>query len=141
MRCMAAILLALLALRLDAAVAVVNEKLPAGDLTTARVRDMLLGRVTTWSSGNAVVIVLCTTDSGERGVMEVSARSVSLLQRGWKRLVFSGTGAMPLVADTPQAACEIVQRTPGAILVLAEPPGVQGAVQVVSLDSVSKTTR
>ena len=141
MRCVVAILLASLALRLDAAVAVVNEKFPVGDLTTARVRDMLLGRVTTWPSGNAVVIVLCTTDSGERGVMEVCARSASLLQRGWKRLVFSGTGAMPLVADTAQAAFEIVQRTPGAILVLAESPSMQGPVQVVPLDSMSKITR
>ncbi|MBA3700964.1 MAG: hypothetical protein H0W78_19110 [Planctomycetes bacterium] len=128
------ILLLMLGLRLEAVVAVVNEQVKAGDLTVERVRDMLLGRVTTWPSGHAVVIVLCTAESGEQAVNRICSRSVSLLQRGWKRLVFSGTGAMPLVADTQSAAVELVARTPGAITVLSEPPS-PSAAQVIPLTS------
>ncbi len=120
MRLLLAILLLVCALRLEAVVAVVNDQEATGDLTTERVRDMLLGRVTTWSSGQAVVIVLCTDDAGEQAVTSISGRTVGLLQRGWKRLVFSGTGAMPLVASSIPAALELVGRHPGAIMVLLE---------------------
>lgn len=136
-----AILLVLLAVRLEAAVVVTNEKVGAGELTGARVRDMLLGRITTWPSGDAVVIVLSTSDAGERGVMEVCSRSVGLLQRGWKRLVFSGTGAMPLVTDTQQAALDLVARTPGAIMVLAEAPGDTPGVRIVPLGTPAGAVR
>jgi hypothetical protein len=132
MRTLAVMVLLVIALRLEAVVAVINERVMPGELTTERVRDMLLGRVTTWPSGNAVVIVLCTSDPGDRAVAQICSRSVSLLQRGWKRLVFSGTGAMPLVIDTPQAAMDLVGRTPGAILVLIEAPPA-GAYRVIEL--------
>ena len=116
----------------------VNGQVASGGLTTARVRDLLLGRVNTWPSGEAVVIVLCTDPFGEQAVDRICSRSVGLLQRGWKRLVFSGTGAMPLVTDTWQAAVALVERTPGAITVLAEVPSqvaIQGAAHVVPLES------
>lgn len=127
-----AILLLMLGLRLEAAVAVVNAQVQVGDLTVERVRDMLLGRIATWQSGQAVVIVLCTAEPGEQAVSRICARSVGLLQRGWKRLVFSGTGAMPLVADTQSAAMELVARTPGAITVLSGSPSA-GDAQVITL--------
>lgn len=141
MRGVLTILLVLLAVRLEAAVVVIHETISAGELSSARVRDMLLGRVTTWPSGDAVVIVLCTSNAGERGVMEICSRSVGLLQRGWKRLVFSGTGAMPLAMDTQQAALALVARTPGAIMVLAEPPTEVSGLQVVPLQSAPSIVR
>lgn len=120
MRWAAIIILVLATLRLNAAVVVVNDALPVSHLSVDRVRDLLLGRLTTWESGQPVTIVLCTDNAGEAAVLEISGRSVSLLQRGWKRLVFSGTGAMPLVVTTRQAAFEAVARYPGAIAVLTQ---------------------
>lgn len=132
MRGLVTIVLLLMALQLEAVVAVINERVMPGELTSERVRDMLLGRITTWPSGNAVVIVLCTSDPGDRAVTQICSRSVNLLQRGWKRLVFSGTGAMPLVIDTQQAALDVVGRTPGAIVVLMEAQSV-GNYRVIEL--------
>ena len=117
MRCILSILLLVLLTRLDAAVAVVHDGLPIQLMSKDRVRDLLLGRISTWETGVPVVIVLCT-DPNERAVEELSGRNVALLQRGWKRLVFSGTGAMPLVATTRQSALDLVAKHPGAIAVL-----------------------
>jgi ABC-type phosphate transport system substrate-binding protein len=141
MRHLAIILLLSVWLRLDGAVAVVDPGVAPGALTKERVRDLLLGRVTTWSNGEALVIVLCASETGDRAVMSVCARSVSVLQRGWKRLVFSGTGAMPMMVETPQAAVELVRRTPGAITLLGENVDEAQGLIVIDLDPVGDGTR
>jgi hypothetical protein len=105
---------------LNAAVVVVNREVTDTNISEERVRDFLLGRSTSWSSGDPVVIILCTDKSGELAVSEVTGRSVSLLQRAWKRLVFSGTGAMPLQADSVAAALIMVAKHPGAMVILSE---------------------
>jgi hypothetical protein len=136
MRWLAVILLVVSALRLEAVVVVVNEALPVQNLSVDRVRDMLLGRITTWDSGQSVTIVLCTDDAGEAAVAEISGRSVGLLQRGWKRLVFSGTGAMPLVVASRQAAFEAVVRYSGAIAVLMQADSGSGC-RVITVGSAA----
>ena len=105
---------------LNAAVVVVNREIGDIAISEERVRDFLLGRSTSWSSGDPVIIVLCTDKSGEQAVSEVTGRSVSLLLRAWKRLVFSGTGAMPLQADSVAAALSLVAKHPGAMVILSE---------------------
>lgn len=107
---------------LHAAVAVVNIDVADTKITDDRVRDFLLGRSTSWLSGDPVILVLCTDSAGERAVADLTGRSVSLLLRGWKRLVFSGTGAMPLQADSVSAALSLVAKHPGAITILNEAP-------------------
>jgi hypothetical protein len=138
MRWLAAILLLFSALRVDAAMAVVNESSPNEVLSVDRVRDLLLGRVTIWESGQPVTIVLCTDEVGDAAVMEICGRSVGLLQRGWKRLVFSGTGVMPMMVTTRQAALEAVARFPGAIAVLMQAEAAPGC-RVISLGNAEKT--
>ena len=105
---------------LNAAVVVVNREVTDTSISEEQVRDFLLGRSTSWSSGEAVIIILCTDKSGEQAVSKVTGRSVSLLQRAWKRLVFSGTGAMPLQADSVAAALIMVAKHPGAMVILSE---------------------
>jgi hypothetical protein len=107
---------------LNAAVVVVNPDVADATITEERVRDLLLGRSVSWSSGNPVVLVLCSEKSGEDAMLEITGRSVNMLQRGWKRLVFSGTGAMPLQADSVAAALIMVAKHPGAMVVLSEAP-------------------
>lgn len=125
MRWLIAIVLVVVVARLDAAVAVINGGLSVTQISVDRARDLLLGRITSWETGEPVVIVLCT-DQNERAVEEISGRNVGVLQRGWKRLVFSGTGAMPLLAPTRQVALELVAKHPGAIAVLVMSDEVPG---------------
>ena len=93
-------------------------------LSVSRLRDMLLGRVTTWKDGTAVVIVLVEDSATDLRVQELIGRDRDHLLRGWKRLVFSGSGAMPLLTSSPRDALEMVAKHPGAIALLADvPPG------------------
>jgi hypothetical protein len=110
---------------LNAAVVVVNPGVTDATITEERVRDFLLGRSTSWGSGDPVVIILCTEKTGETAVLDVTGRSVNMLQRGWKRLVFSGTGAMPLQADSTAVALNMVAKHPGAMVVLNEAPNAE----------------
>lgn len=107
---------------INAAVVVVNFDVADTKITEERVRDVLLGRSTSWNSGDPIIIVLCTAAAGEQAVVDLTGRSVSLLQRGWKRLVFSGTGAMPLQADSVSVALNLVAKHPGAMVILNEVP-------------------
>jgi hypothetical protein len=115
-------LLVMTTVALHAAVAVVNMDVADTKITKERVRDFLLGRSTSWMSGDPVIIVLCTDHAGEKAVSDLTGRSVSVLLRGWKRLVFSGTGAMPLQAESVSAALSLVAKHPGAITILNEAP-------------------
>jgi hypothetical protein len=135
MRWAAVILLMLGALRVDAAVALVNAALPVERLSIERVRDLLLGRVTTWETGQPVTIILCTDQEGEPAITRICGRSTSLLQRGWKRLVFSGTGAMPLVVASRQAGIDAIARHPGALMVLQDAQPATGC-RVIPIDEV-----
>jgi hypothetical protein len=141
MRRLGVILLLGLGLRLEGAVAVVDSGVPVGELTRERARDLLLGRVTTWPNGEAVVIVLCANQSGDRAVMGLCGRAVGVLQRSWKRLVFSGTGAMPVMVDTPLAAMDQVRSTRGAITVLEDAVGDLNGLSLIDLDAVAGSPR
>ena len=124
------ILLLGLAGHLGAAVAVMNPDPAEPGLTSERVRDMLNGRITTWSDGTSVVVILV---GGQDAVTRLTGRDVDRLMRGWKRLVFSGSAAMPLLVTSVDEAVATVPRRHGALLVLDNPPEVAG-LQIVPLD-------
>jgi 16S rRNA G966 N2-methylase RsmD len=42
--------------------------------------------------------------------------------RGWKRLVFAGSGSMPVEATSVANALELVGRTPGSVALLDNAP-------------------
>ncbi len=105
-------------LSLSAAVVVAHNNVPVSNLDEEKIRDFLLGRTTTYSNGQTVVVVLCMDSAADEAMNKIVNRSANLLLRGWKRLVFSGSGAMPLQATTIQDAIALVARTPGAITVL-----------------------
>ena len=78
-------------------IAAVHPAVAETNLTTERVRDMLLGRVTTWKDGSPIIIVLIDDPTAEAALLNLTGRDSARLLRGWKRLVYAGTGAMPLV--------------------------------------------
>ncbi len=117
MRLLVAILLATSA-RLQAEVAVLNPQVSEHDLSPERVRDILLGRVSTWNDGKKVVIIVSEEQSADATMREIAGRDTDRLLRGWKRLVFAGEGAMPQVVATNRLAVELVAQLPGAIALL-----------------------
>lgn len=117
MRCIA--LLVGLVAPLAAQVAVVNHQVIKPSLNASRMSDMLLGRVTTWEDGSAVVLVLVDDPGADEHLQRLSGRPRERLLRAWKRLVFNGSGSMPLEATSVPAALELVARTPGAVALMA----------------------
>jgi hypothetical protein len=113
------ILLLAMASLVPAQVAVVPSALAGQPLDQTRVRDLFLGRATTWQDGTPVRIVL--VQDGDQQLLPVVGRDHQRLLRGWKRLVYSGNGAMPMIVPDARTALDLVRRTPGAIALLPTP--------------------
>ncbi len=115
-----------------AEVAVVHPGVSEDTLSADRLRDILLGRINTWADGKPIVLVLSDDPTTDVAVRAASGRDdVRHLLRGWKRLVYSGAGAMPTVVDSVAAAIERVRRTPGALALVADPPTADGVRVIV----------
>lgn len=104
---------------LHAEVAAVNPSVGEERLTSERVRDILLGRVTTWIDGSPVILVLADDPADDQEVVTITGRDRQRLVRGWKRLVYAGNGAMPLQVASHREALDTVARHPGAIALVA----------------------
>lgn len=105
---------------LGAQVALADPRLPAEVLGHERLRDILLGRVTTWPDGTPIVLILA--EEGDEAQRVFSGRDLARLLRGWKRLVYSGNGAMPKVERSVAEALIEAQRQPGALVFVPEAP-------------------
>lgn len=101
-----------------AEVAMVHPQVPETILSLERTRDLLLGRVTTWNDGSPVVLVLVDDPSSDALLMQLIGRDRSRLLRGWKRMIYTGSGAMPLLASSPTEAIDLVARHAGAIALI-----------------------
>lgn len=115
MRTVLALLLCAVA---HAQVALVRADAAATGLDAVRVRDMLLGRISNWADGTPVVVVLVQDGDCDASLVQVVGRDHARLFRGWKRLVYSGGGSMPLLVPSVREAQEAVARRPGAIAVV-----------------------
>lgn len=119
MRChLFIVLLMTLLAPLAAQVAVVNLSVVDTSMDAKRMAALLLGRITTWEDGTPVVLVLAQDPLADVHLSHVVGRDRDMLLRGWKRLVFSGSGAMPLTARSAEEGLALVAKTPGAVLLL-----------------------
>lgn len=112
-----AMLLALAAAAPGAVVAV-NPVMSEPNLPAERVRDMLLGRITTWQDGSPVIIIMIDDPTADTALEAIAGRDRSRLIRGWKRLVYAGTGAMPQLYHGVTEGLEAVARHPGSLAIL-----------------------
>lgn len=119
MRCLLHILLLLTVLSpLVAQVAVVHPAVPETAMDAKRMAALLQGRITIWSDGTPVVLVLAQDPLADVHLSHIAGRDREILLRGWKRLVFAGSGAMPLTARSAEEGLALVAKTPGAVLLL-----------------------
>lgn len=115
------LLLTLLA-PVSAQVAVLHPAVVDGGLDAKRMAALLQGRIATWPDGKPVVLVLAEDRLADAHLAHIAGREREVLLRGWKRLVFAGGGAMPLLARSADEALALVARTPGAVLLLDHAP-------------------
>lgn len=103
---------------LVAQVAVVHPAVPETYMDAKRMAALLQGRITTWGDGTPVVLVLAQDPLADMHLSHIAGREREVLMRGWKRLVFAGSGAMPLLARSAAEGLALVAKTPGAVLLL-----------------------
>jgi ABC-type phosphate transport system substrate-binding protein len=94
---------------------VVNAKSPVVALSDDAMRDYFLGKKTVWEDGSRVVVVVLKEGPSHDGLMKLLGKNPSQFSTGWKKLVFTGKGAMPEQIESEAALVDFVARTPGAI--------------------------
>lgn len=94
-------------------------------------RNILLGRITTWADGSQIVLILSSDPDSRAAIEELTGRDLDRLLRGWKRILFSGNGAMPISTSGATEALALVAQRPGAIAIIGITPPADQQVRVV----------
>jgi hypothetical protein len=101
--------------------AIVNSTIEVKDLSRERIIDLLTGRVTSLVNGGRVTLILAQSEAGEKAVYHLTERDTARLLRGWKRLVFGGSGrSLPLLCASDEEALNLLRRTPDGLLLLSQ---------------------
>lgn len=94
---------------------IVNPKTGSAAMSEDEIRDIFLGKRTTWDDGSKVVVVVLKDGVSHAALMKLLGKSPSQFSTGWKKLVFTGKGSMPEQVDNEDALVDFVARNPGAI--------------------------
>lgn len=115
---------------------VVNKENKLASLTTDDLTRIFLGKKTLWDSGTRIVPVMPEEESatGELFLSGTLKKSVSQFRAYWKRLLFSGGGAVPKVFRNHDQLLDFVARQPGAIGVV-EASAVDDRVKVLDISN------
>ena len=115
---------------------VVNKENKILSLTTDDLTRIFLGKKTLWESGTRIVPVMPEEESptGELFLSGTLKKSVSQFRAYWKRLLFSGGGAVPKVFRGHDQLLDFVARQPGAIGVV-EASAVDDRVRVLEISN------
>lgn len=131
MRCLVIIMLSITTLiTAQAQVAVVNPDV-RDSVDRDHLRNILLGRVTTWKDGSQIVLILSADPGSRAAIEELTGRDLDRLLRGWKRILFSGNGAMPLSASSASEALTLAAQRPGGLAIIGVVPTAGEKVRVV----------
>jgi ABC-type phosphate transport system substrate-binding protein len=115
---------------------VVNKENKMASMTTDDLTRVFLGKKTLWDSGTRIVPVMPEEESpaGELFLSGTLKKSVSQFRAYWKRLLFSGGGAVPKVFRNHDQLLDFVARQPGAIGIV-EASAVDDRVRVLEISN------
>lgn len=115
---------------------VVNKDNKLASMTTDDLTRIFLGKKTLWDSGTRIVPVMPEEESatGELFLSGTLKKSVSQFRAYWKRLLFSGGGAVPKVFRNHDQLLDFVARQPGAIGIV-EASAVDDRVRVLEISN------
>jgi ABC-type phosphate transport system substrate-binding protein len=115
---------------------VVNKENKLAVLTTDDLTRIFLGKKTLWETGTRIVPVMPEEESpsGELFLQGTLKKSVSQFRAYWKRLLFSGGGAVPKVFRNHDQLLDFVARQPGAIGII-EASAVDDRVRVLEISN------
>lgn len=113
---------------------IVSKENKVASLSTDDLNRIFLGKKTLWESGTRIVPAMPEEESpaGETFLAGTLKKSVSQFRAYWKRLLFSGGGAVPKVFRSSSQLIDFVARQPGAIGVV-EAQAVDDRVKVIEI--------
>ena len=97
-------------------VLVANQGVKISEITNADLRAIFMGTRTRFADGShAVPVILKGGPVHEVFLKSHVGESPEEFRSEWRKLVFTGQGAMPKVFDSESALIEYVSATPGAV--------------------------
>lgn len=113
---------------------VVNKENKLASLSTDDLQRIFLGKKTLWETGTRIVPAMPEEESpaGETFLTKTLEKSIGQFRTYWKRLLFSGGGAVPRVFRTSGQILDFVARQPGGIGVV-EASAVDDRVRVIEI--------
>jgi ABC-type phosphate transport system substrate-binding protein len=115
---------------------VVNLQGSDENITTSDLAAIYLGRKSSWESGRRIAPALpAERDSLTQSfIRDVLQKSANQYRSYWKRRLFSGGGGLPKTLRSTAEMLEYVERTPGAIGIIAASAETEGSlVRVVEV--------
>ena len=94
---------------------IVNGASAVANLSLDDLKDYYLGKKASWPDGSKVVVVVLKDGPSHDKLMGKLGKSSSQFTTGWKKLVFTGKGAMPEQVGNEDELVAFVAKTPGAI--------------------------
>lgn len=94
---------------------IVNGASAVADLSEDDLKDYYLGKKASWPDGSKVVVVVLKDGPSHDKLMGKLGKSSSQFTTGWKKLVFTGKGAMPEQVGNEDELVAFIAKTPGAI--------------------------
>ena len=113
-------------------VLVAHPSVPVESLDQVTLRDVFLGRRTTWPNGQRVVVVMMRDGPANQRLAGELGKTPQQLTNWWKRLVFTGEGSMPEQVDGAPALIARVASLPGAIGWVEQPAADPQGVKVLA---------
>ena len=101
-------------------VVVVNPASALAAISDDQLKDLFLGKKITWDDGSKVIVVVPKDGPANEALMRRLGKNTQQFQTGWKKLVFTGKGAMPEQVESEDAVVSFVAKTPGAIALVSQ---------------------
>lgn len=96
-------------------VVIVNPSVPESTLSAKEIKDIYLGKKTSWGNGSKINFVVLNGDTHDTFLSTFVKKTAAQFNTFWKKQVFTGKGSPPQAFDSNQAMIDFVSRTPGAI--------------------------
>lgn len=95
---------------------ITNENVPISTLAKDDIKQIFLGKKTTWDNGEKIVFVVQDrTDTSDSFLKTYIRKSAYQYDIFWKKQVFTGKGKAPRSFSSDHELVQFVSQTPGAI--------------------------
>lgn len=95
---------------------IANKSVGESLISKADVKNIFLGKKSTWSDGSAINAVILKGGDVHISFLKTAVKkSKSQFNTFWKKAIFTGTGTPPQKFDNEKAMLDYVAKTPGAI--------------------------